>query len=242
MNYYPFLITLISGLCTLIGYLFIYIKKDQNKIIKSSLALASGVMICISITELIPESINILNKFYKKPYIIEILSIIVGMTLPIITILLMKEKKGLYRIGILSAIAIIIHNIPEGIITYLSSINNKKLAANIAFAIAMHNIPEGITIAIPTYFGTKNKYKTFKIILISALSEPLGAILAHIFLKKIVTDKIIGITLLLVAGIMSYMSVIELLPKALKYKEKKKTIVFFIIGIIVMYISVKIGK
>lgn len=242
MNYYPFLISLISGLSTLIGYLFIYIKKDKDKIIKSSLALASGAMLCISITELIPESINILNKFYKKPYNIEIFSIIVGMTLPILLNIRIKEKRGLYRLGILSAIAIIMHNIPEGIITYLSSINNKKIAANIAFAIAMHNIPEGITIAVPTYFGTKNKYKTFKIILISALSEPLGAILAHIFLKNIITDKIIGITLLLVAGIMSYMSIIELLPKALKYKEKKKTIVFFIIGIIVMYISVKIGK
>lgn len=242
MNYYPFLISLISGLSTLIGYLFIYIKKDQNKIIKSSLALASGVMICISITELIPESINILSKYHKNLYIIEILSIIVGMILPIILNKIVKEKKGLYRIGLLSAIAIIMHNIPEGIITYLSSINNKKIATNIAFAIAMHNIPEGITIAVPTYFGTKNKYKTFKIVLISALSEPLGAILAHIFLKNLITDKIMGIIFLLVAGIMSYMSVIELLPKALKYKEKKKTIVFFIIGIIVMYISVKITK
>lgn len=240
MNYYPFIITTLSGLSTLIGYFSIYIK-NNNKLIKNSLALAAGVMIYVSIVELIPESIELLSK-YKKSYIIGIISIFLGMLFPILSNKIIKEKEGLYKLGILSAIAIIMHNIPEGIITYLSSVKNKKIGTNIALAITMHNIPEGITIAIPTYYGTKNKYKAFKIVLISALSEPFGALLAHIFLKKLITDKIIGIMLSLVAGIMSYISIIELLPKALKYKEKKKTIVFFIIGIIIMYISVKIIK
>ena len=101
----------------------------------------------------------------------------------------------------------------------------------------MHNIPEGITVAVPIYFGTKDKAKAFKVVLISALSEPIGALLAHVLLRQFITDKIIGIILLTVAGIMTYLSVIELLPKALKYKEIKKTIVFFIMGIIIMYLS-----
>lgn len=237
MNYYPFIISFLSGLSTLIGYLSIYIKKDKNKIIKNSLAFAAGVMLCVSIIELIPEGIKLLNKS-NNPYIIGIFSIIIGMILPITTNKIIKEE-GLYKLGILSSIAIIMHNIPEGIITYLSSVQNTKLGINIALAIAMHNIPEGITIAVPIYYGTKDKKKAFKIVLISALSEPFGALIAFIFLKKIITDKIIGIIILIVAGIMSYLSIIELLPKALKYKEKKKTIIFFIIGIIIMYISVK---
>lgn len=237
MNYYPFIISFLSGLSTLIGYLSIYIKKDKNKIIKNSLALAAGVMLCVSIIELIPEGIKLLNKS-NNPYIIGIFSIIIGMILPITTNKIIKEE-GLYKLGILSSIAIIMHNIPEGIITYLSSVQNTKLGINIALAIAMHNIPEGITIAVPIYYGTKDKKKAFKIVLISALSEPFGALIAFIFLKKIITDKIIGIIILIVAGIMSYLSIIELLLKALKYKEKKKTIIFFIIGIIIMYISVK---
>ena len=240
MNYYPFIISFLSGLSTLIGYFSIYIKKDKNKIIKNSLALASGVMLCVSIIELIPEGIKQLNKS-NDTYIIGIISITIGMLLPIIINKVIKEE-GLYKLGIISSIAIIMHNIPEGIITYLTSVKNINLGINIALAIAMHNIPEGITIAVPIYYGTKNKKKAFKIVLISALSEPIGALLAHILLRKIITGKTIGIILLLVAGIMSYLSIVELLPKALKYKEKKKTIIFFIIGIIIMYLSVKITK
>ena len=240
MNYYPFIISFLSGLSTLIGYFSIYIKKYKNKIIKNSLALASGVMLCVSIIELIPEGIKQLNKS-NDTYIIGIISITIGMLLPIIINKVIKEE-GLYKLGIISSIAIIMHNIPEGIITYLTSVKNINLGINIALAIAMHNIPEGITIAVPIYYGTKNKKKAFKIVLISALSEPIGALLAHILLRKIITGKTIGIILLLVAGIMSYLSIVELLPKALKYKEKKKTIIFFIIGIIIMYLSVKITK
>ena len=240
MNYYPFIISFLSGLSTLIGYFSIYIKKDKNIIIKNSLALASGVMLCVSIIELIPEGIKLLNKS-NDTYIIGIISITIGMLLPIIINKVIKEE-GLYKLGIISSIAIMMHNIPEGIITYLTSVKSINLGINIALAIAMHNIPEGITIAVPIYYGTKNKKKAFKIVLISALSEPIGALLAHILLRKIITDKTIGIILLLVAGIMSYLSIVELLPKALKYKEKKKTIIFFIIGIIIMYLSVKITK
>ena len=232
MNYYPIIITTLSGLSTLLGYFFIYIKKDKNKIIKYSLALSAGVMLSVSIIELIPEGIKLTNK----SNIVGIISIITGITLPVITNKIVKEE-GLYKLGILSSIAIIMHNIPEGIITYITSVKNIKLGINIALAIAMHNIPEGITIAVPIYFGTKNKAKTLKIILISALSEPVGAILAHILLKHIITDRIIGIMLLITAGIMTNISIIELLPKSLKYKEKKKTIAFFIIGIIIMYLS-----
>lgn len=235
MNYYPFIITTLSGLFTLLGYFSIYIKKDKNKLIKNSLAFAAGVMLCVSIIELIPEGIKLLKKS-NSSNIIGMISILTGMILPTITNIIVKEEE-LYKLGILSSVAIIMHNIPEGIITYITSVKNINLGINIALAIAMHNIPEGITVAVPIYFGTKDKAKAFKVVLISALSEPIGALLAHVLLRQFITDKIIGIILLTVAGIMTYLSVIELLPKALKYKEIKKTIVFFIMGIIIMYLS-----
>ena len=235
MNYYPFIITTLSGLFTLLGYFSIYIKKDKNKLIKNSLAFAAGVMLCVSIIELIPEGIKLLKKS-NGSNIIGMISILTGMILPTFTNIIVKEE-GLIKLGILSSVAIIMHNIPEGIITYITSVKNINLGINIALAIAMHNIPEGITVAVPIYFGTKDKAKAFKVVLISALSEPIGALLAHVLLRQFITDKIIGIILLTVAGIMTYLSVIELLPKALKYKEIKKTIVFFIMGIIIMYLS-----
>ena len=236
---YPIIITLISGLSTMIGYFTIYIKIDHNKLIKYSEALASGVMICVTTVELIPQGIKLL-KNNNSNYILGIISITIGMILPIIINKTIKEEEETYKLGILSSIAIIMHNIPEGIITYLTSIKNIKLGVNIAISIIMHNIPEGIVISLPIYIGTKNKKKALIIVLISALSEPLGALLTHIFIKNIITDKILGITLLIVGGIMSYLSMIKILPKSLEYKEKKKTIFFFILGIIIMYISVKI--
>ena len=117
MNYYPFLISSISGLSTLIGFFFIYIKKDKEKIIKNSLALSSGIMLCVSIIELMPEGINLL----KSTYIKALLPLIIGMSLPILINKTIKEEE-LYKIGIISSIAIMMHNIPEGIITYLTSV------------------------------------------------------------------------------------------------------------------------
>ena len=134
-------------------------------------------------------------------------------------------------------IAIIIHNIPEGIATYISSETNLKLGISITIAIAMHNIPEGISIAMPVYYATGNKKKAIVLTFISGMSEPLGALLAYLFLKPIVNDTIMGGLFAIIAGIMTYISVIELLPSALQYKEKKKTIISFLIGIIFMYVN-----
>ncbi len=245
MNYFPLILSIIAGLSTLIGILFIYIKIDEEKLIKYSLAFAAGVMLCMSIMDLIPESISLLSKTYDKNllFIYLITSIIVGMLIPfIIDKLLNKNGNELYRVGVLSLFAIIAHNIPEGIVTYLSASINIKLGLSMAIAIALHNIPEGISIMIPIYYGSKNKRKGILLTLISALSEPLGAIFAILFLKGIFVNKIIGLILGIITGIMSYLSLIELLPKSLKYKEKKKTIVFFIIGTVFMYISINLMK
>lgn len=101
----------------------------------------------------------------------------------------------------------------------------------------MHNIPEGISISMPIYYSTKSKKKAFLYTLVSALSEPLGAFLAFIFLYKIINNLIMGILLSLIAGIMIHISLCELLPTSLSYKNKKLTIIFFIVGIIFMLIK-----
>ncbi len=241
----PFILSTLAGLSTLLGIIFIYIKASSEKIIKYSLAFSAGVMICMSMIDLIPESINLLNESMIKniSYLYLLLAILLGMLLPfIIDKILNKNENELYRVGVLSLLAIIAHNIPEGIATYLSAQINIKLGFKMAIAIALHNIPEGISIIIPLYYGSKNKRKAIIMTIMSALSEPLGALLAFLFLKPIITNKIMGIILGMIAGIMSYISVIELLPESLEYKEKKKTIAFFMIGIIFMYISINLMK
>ena len=135
-------------------------------------------------------------------------------------------------------ITILLHNIPEGIATFLISNINIKIGINIAIAIAMHNIPEGISIAIPIYYSTKSKKKAFYYTLIAALAEPLGALLSHIFLKNIINNIILGILFSLIGGIMLEISLKVLLPNTKKYNEKSRTIIFFIIGILFMLGSI----
>ena len=128
-------------------------------------------------------------------------------------------------------IGLIIHNIPEGILTYASFKINRDLGIKMAFLIAMHNIPEGIAISIPIYYSTNNKMKAITYTLISSLAEPFGTILSIIFLKQLINNLFLGILFSMVSGIMIYISLIEL-PKTIK-----KSLIFFFIGILFILIN-----
>ena len=239
---YPFITTTIAGLATMLGTIPIFINiKNHNKIIASSCAFASGVMICISIIDLIPSSFQYLN--HKYPSLIVILLsfffIILGIILSMMldkTIDKYSHGNNLFKVGILSMIAIILHNIPEGIITFIVSNKNAILGISICLAIALHNIPEGISIAIPIYYSTKKKFKALLYTLISSLSEPLGAILTYLFLGKYINDTILGLILSFTAGIMIQISWNKLLPTGNSY-HKNLTYIFFTIGFLFMIIS-----
>ena len=241
MNITAFILTTLAGLSTLIGTIPIFIKNKSDKIITSALAFASGVMITVSTIDLIPEAKNYLHKTFKLfPTILIIAIFIVTGIIISMTIdkKINKKREGeLYKVGIISMIAIILHNIPEGIATYLSGKYNIKIGLSLTIAIALHNIPEGISIALPIYYSKKSRVKAILYTLTSALSEPLGALLAHIFLSKIINNNIMGILMSLIAGIMIQISFYELLPTSLKYKNKKLTLISFIIGILFMIIN-----
>ena len=244
-----FILTFIAGLSTLIGALFIFYKGNVNKLTQYSLAFASGVMFCISIIDLIPEALNLLvkNNTKQTTFLLVILFIGIGITISYIIDKLVPENnnvnnKKLYKLGIFAMLAIIVHNIPEGIATFLSSSTNMALGISLTIAIALHNIPEGLSIAVPVYSAKGSKKRAFGYTLISALAEPLGAILAFLLLKPIITDNIMGATLAIIAGIMTHIALLQLLPASLKYKEKKKTFVFFIIGILFILFSLHLMK
>ena len=241
---FAFILTFLAGFSTMIGALFIFVKnKNPKKIILSSLAFASGVMICVSITDLIPESLALLrdNLSSVNSILLCVLGIILGV---IISMLIdyylpdnkinVSHNKSLFKVGIISMLAIILHNIPEGVATFVATSNNVTLGLSLAIAIAMHNIPEGISISIPIYYSTKSKLKAIIYTLISALSEPFGALLAYLFLKDIINDTILGILFATIGGIMMQISFCELIPTARGYNNKKLFYLFFIIGIIFM--------
>ena len=239
--------TTIAGLATLIGTIPIFINiKDKDKLIGISCSFASGVMVCISIVDLIPESIRYLRINYHGIIII-ILSFIF-ITIGIITSyyldkLVNKVSTGnnLYKIGILSMIVIILHNIPEGMVTFIVSEKNLVLGVSICLSIALHNIPEGISIAIPIYYATKSKYKAIFYTLISSLSELFGAIITYLFLEKYINDTYLGLILSFTAGIMLCISLERLYPEAYNYNHKLSKIAF-IIGIIFMLISLELNN
>ena len=238
-----FLLTIIAGLSTLIGTLPIFLKlKHENNIICASLAFASGVMLCVSITDLIPESLTML-KHNLSAFITIILSFLFTIIGIIFSSLISKNipettNNNLYKVGIISMLAIIIHNVPEGIATFISTTKSINLGLSLTLAIAIHNIPEGISISVPIYYATKSKFKAFSYTLVSALSEPLGALLTYLFLSPFINDNILGLLFSLIAGIMIQISLTELLPTSLKYNQSKITRNFFIIGIIFMLIKV----
>lgn len=149
-----------------------------------------------------------------------------------------KEKsRGLYKIGIISMIAIILHNIPEGIATFITSSNNIKLGISLSIAIALHNIPEGISISVPIYHATNNKLKAIIYSFISGISELFGSIIAYLFLKPIINNSIMALLYAIIAGIMLHISIYELLPTSYKISSLKPVLKGFLIGFIIMLLS-----
>ena len=236
------LVSTIAGLSTILGAFVIFFRfkeKNINKFITASLAFSLAIMIGISITDLIPESTYILLLDYGigKGIFSSILSFIIGMILVKYLHKLMNKteaKNDLYKLGILNMLALILHNFPEGIATFMSSYKNMELGIKLAIAIAFHNIPEGISIAVPIYYATNSKKNAILKTFLSGIAEPIGAIIAYIFLSKYITDTLISIILLLVGGIMITLAIEVIFPKAKKYNINKYLYLGLIIGTILI--------
>ena len=237
------LISLIASFSTCLGCIFLFfnIKKENiNKFITFSLAFSIAVMIGISIFDLLPESIIILISYYKyiSILIFIILFLISFIFIKIINKLLSKYENNLYKLGILSMIVLIMHNLPEGVITFISSYKDLNLGIKMAFAIAMHNLPEGIAIAIPIYYSSNSKKTAFIKTFLSGFSEFIGAILAYLFLAKYVNNISLSLILTMVAFLMITLSIEQMLPQVKKYNENKYLHLGLIIGFIIILLSV----
>ncbi len=224
-----------AGLSTMLGGIIIFItKKDNIKIIPCALAFASGVMIMVSMTDLIPESFTLLGAYLKTfpSLLVLLIFLVLGIIFSMLIDYYLPEQQGgkLYHIGIVSMLAIMAHNIPEGIATFLSTTSNTKLGISLSLAIALHNIPEGISISIPIYYATKKKGKALGYTFISGISELFGALLALFLLKDMMNNFIMGCLLASIAGIMIHIASYELLPTSISYHHKKYSWCFFVIG------------
>ncbi|SCP98662.1 zinc transporter ZupT [Anaerobium acetethylicum] len=147
------------------------------------------------------------------------------------------KNQKLLRMGLFTAIAISIHNLPEGLATFIAALQEPKVAIPIAVAIAIHNIPEGIAVSVPIYFATGSRRKAFLYSFLSGLTEPVGALLGYLVLMPIMSDALMGIIFALVAGIMVFISLDELLPSAREYGEHHLSMYGLVAGMMVMAVS-----
>lgn len=252
-----FLITLIAGLATSVGSIIgLCAKRTNTKFLSFSLGFAAGVMIYVSMIEIIPHSKNLMvaSVTEYKAKMLMIVGFIFGMFLMYLICRFFpdetdnikgtyknKEQQKLYRIGKITAITIAAHNFPEGIATFTTSMTNMSLGIAVAFAIALHNIPEGISVSVPIYYATGNKKRAFLFSFLSGLVEPLGAVIGFIFLIPILNNVVMGAILAIVAGIMVYISITELMPTAINYGKLNYAFIGLILGMTVMGISIVIG-
>ena len=147
------------------------------------------------------------------------------------------QDHRLYRLGLFSAIAIAIHNFPEGLATFLAALNDPAMGISIAVAVAIHNIPEGVAVSVPIYYATKNKGKAFWLSFTSGLAEPVGGLAGYFILKTFFSEGTFGFIFAAVAGIMVYISLDELLPTAEEYGEHHIAIGGMVAGMMIMALS-----
>lgn len=253
-----FSITLLAGLATGIGSVIAFFADKTNKnLLTFSLGFSAGVMIYISFVEILPESITLLREDFAGNaswYAVTamfagiVLSLLIDKSVPeksnpheVRFVESMSEdvkKKKLHRLGVATAIAITIHNFPEGIATFMAAYSDLELGIPIAIAVGIHNIPEGIAVAVPIYYATSSRKKAVLWSFLSGLSEPLGALIAFLVLMPFLSSTILGITLAAVAGIMIFISFDELLPGAREHGKNHHVSTYGVfLGMFVMAIS-----
>lgn len=239
-EFYPLIISSIAGLGTLLGNIFLFInKKYKDKVLSMSLGLSSIVMLLISVLELIPEGLLLVSE--RVNYLVLLLYSLALLIIGYIIVNVIDKKvnssDSLYRIGLLSMISLLIHNIPEGIICAVTSYSNMELGIKLSFIIMVHNITEGIAICLPIYYATNNKFKAFTYTLISAVGEVVGALLTILVLKPFINYFLLYIILIITAGMMISLSIGKIFIEGLKLKKYLYFILGIIIGIIVVMIT-----
>lgn len=259
--FFAFLLTLLAGLSTGIGGVIALISKRTNtKFLSLCLSFSAGVMIYISFVEIFAKANESLEDVhgYELGLLITSVAFFAGIGLIALIDKIIprrvgesthdvahapitpKDQKALKRMGLMSALAIAIHNFPEGLVTFMAALQDPALGVAIAVAIAIHNVPEGIAISAPIYYATGSKKKALLYSIGSGLTEPLGAIAAYLLLARVLNESMFGVVFAAVGGIMVFVAVHQLLPVAQKYGEHRSVMKGLFAGMGVMAVSLVI--
>jgi len=258
-----FLVTLGAGLSTGIGAgLGLFAKTTNDRFLALALGFSAGVMLYVSFVEIVPKAMDFLAADSGGTGLLEASMAFLGGTLLMALLyrflpdlpLPNQERRAmaradvesqfrvdpaqqLFRAGLLVALAVTIHNFPEGIATFFLTLEDPAVGLSVGVAIAIHNIPEGIAVAIPMYFALRNRLWAFGLGVLSGLAEPLGALLGYWVLAPFISNALLGTLFAAVAGIMVYIALDSLLPAAREFGRGQLAIYGVIAGMAVMAAS-----
>ena len=236
------ILTTLAGLATGVGGLIAYfVPKPDMRYLSVSLGFATGVMIFIAFVDLFSEAREVLGNWHANIFFLAGLLTIFFLD-KVVPHSHMNGRADphcdrLYRGGIMLALGIAIHNLPEGAAVALVSMADLSLGIPIAIAIAIHNIPEGIAVSVPLYCATSDRKKASFYSFLAGMAQPLGAILAILILMPFLTDFVLNASIAFVAGIMVMICFDELIPIANSYGDEHLTNIGIISGICVMMIA-----
>ncbi|MFI3301188.1 MAG: zinc transporter ZupT [Candidatus Gastranaerophilales bacterium] len=248
-------ITLLAGLATAIGAVVAFmVKRDNLRVLSIGLGFSAGVMIFLSFTDILPAARDMLAvNFPKTNEWLIFAGFIVGVIVAILIDYFLpdhvdpdeilepdapcKHQHKIKRAGLLTAVAICVHNFPEGMATFLTTTQNVSLGVSVGLAIAIHNIPEGIAVALPIYHVTGKKRYAMMYAALSGISEPIGALIGMFLFSLFVPQILVGILLAAVAGIMIYISFDTLLPLSREYGNWHLSMIGIISGMLFIWMS-----
>ena len=236
------LITLVVGMFTLIGSIIVLLTRNNQKVIDFSISIGFGVLVSLIILELIPESFELLSGEYGGEYVIIIMILLVLLGIIVLKILdrfipdhEVNHKDNLIHIGVMTSVALFIHNLLEGMAVYTSLESSLKLGSLLGIGVALHNIPLGMSITSFAY--RKGKYKALLLSLLVSLSTFIGGFITFLFADGVISGLWEGIILTVTLGMLIYIIIFELLPHIIENKKKVITYIGIIVGILLLFIS-----
>ena len=240
----PLLLTFLAGICTVIGsFISLFLKKLNRSFLLLGLGFSAGVMIYISFAELLASAVVDIGfiianiAFFSGMLVIMAIDFLVPHNYIAERVKVSKKNRRLMMAGVFTALGIAIHNFPEGIAVFFSSLTDISIGIPLALAIAIHNIPEGIAVSMPIYYATKSRKKAFWYSFFSGIAEPVGAVIGLLILMPFLSPSVLSFTLAFVGGIMVFISFDELLPICYENGKAHIPIIGLIIGMIIMALS-----
>lgn len=237
----------LAALSTMLGAVALYrVREPSPRLLSFGFAFAGGAMVYISLTEIFVKSQNAFSFAHadKAAYSFATLAFFVGVGLVVLLDRLLPNPhegfesaalddtshRHVARVGLMAALAITAHNFPEGMATFFATLDSPAIGAPLAAAIAIHNIPEGVSIAIPVYYATGSRAKAIGACAISAMAEPIGALLGYTVLQPFLSQTVYGWIFGIIAGVMVFLALDELLPAAKRYAKGHETVYGMVTG------------